>query len=222
MELKITPSTVQQETIRTLREAIMVGHFKPGERLVETTLCERLGVSRPSLREALRALAAEQLVVITPNRGPSVAEIDWEEAQQIYHTRALLEGETAVLAARHATDADLLAMRTALQRFDSAVKSSDAAERVATTTAFYDAMIAAGRNQVLGGLIRGLLARINFLRYQTMARPGRAKHSHREMTAMFDAINAHDARSARAAAVAHVRAAQQEAEDVFHHGAKSA
>ena len=222
MKLKISPTTVQQGTIRMLREAIMVGHFKPGERLVETTLCERLGVSRPSLREALRVLATEQLVVITPNRGPSVAVIAWEEARQIYHTRALLEGEMAALAAHHATETDIQAMRAALERFDTAAKEDAAAPRVAATADFYDAMVAAGRNQIIGGLLRGLLARINFLRFQTMATPGRAKHSYREMITIFDAIEDRDARSARAAAVAHIRAAQQEAHDVFHHNAKFA
>ncbi|TWG78999.1 DNA-binding GntR family transcriptional regulator [Cupriavidus gilardii J11] len=222
MDLKIAPVSVQQETARKLREAIMVGHFKPGERLVESNLCEQLGVSRPSLREALRALAAEHLVVITPNRGPSVARIEWEEASQIYQARALIEGEIAALAARHGNDEDIVAMREALRRFELAVKQGDAAQRVVATTAFYDAMIAACRNDVLGSLIRGLLARINFLRAQTMAMPGRAKHSYRELAAIFDAIEARDARSARAAAVAHVKAAQQEAHEVFHQGQQSA
>lgn len=222
MDLKIAPTSVQQETVRKLREAIMIGHFKPGERLVEASLSESLGVSRPSLREALRVLAAEQLVVITPNRGPSVARIEWDEASQIYQARALIEGEIAALAARHATEEELRLMQDALKRFEIAVTQSEPAQRVAATTDFYDAIIAAGRNQVLGGLIRGLLARINFLRGQTMASPGRAKHSYRELAAIFDAIRERDARSARAAAVAHVKAAQQEAHDVFHQGLRSA
>ena len=222
MDLKITPSTVQHETVRKLREAIMVGHFQPGERLVETSLAEELGVSRPSLREALRVLATEHLVVITPNRGPSVAMISWEEAEQIYQTRALLEGELAVLAAERATTADVESMREALGKFSLAVQKSDSLVRLSATTDFYEAIIAASGNYVIGGLIHGLVARINFLRARTMASPGRAKHSVREMTKLFDAIEAHDSRAARAAAVAHVNAARQEAFDVFHLEAKSA
>ena len=60
----------------------------------------RPGVSRTSIREALRSLAAEKLVTIVPNRGPSVTRISWEEADAIYQVRALLEGEAMALLAR--------------------------------------------------------------------------------------------------------------------------
>ncbi|WPB54977.1 GntR family transcriptional regulator [Xylophilus sp. GOD-11R] len=222
MDLKISTSTVQKETVRKLREAVLVGHFKPGERLVETSLAEQLGVSRPSLREALRVLVAEHLVVHVPHRGPSVAVIDWPQAEQIYHTRTVLEGELASLAAQHAGPEDLSHIEEALQRFDTAVRLADALQRVEATTDFYDAIISASANEVLGGLIRGLLARINLLRAQTMSSPGRAKHSARELRTLFEAIAARDRRSARAAAIAHVMAARQEAHDVFHAGAQSA
>ena len=99
MDLTISPRSVQQETVRLVREAITSGYFKPGERLVEAKLCSMLGVSRTSVREALRVLATGKLITIAPNKGPSVAELTWKEAQGIYHLRALLEGEAAALAA---------------------------------------------------------------------------------------------------------------------------
>ena len=70
LDLRITPRTVQQQTIEKLRLAIIAGVFPPGSRLVESQLCAQLGVSRPSLREALRSLQAERLIEIIPNRGP--------------------------------------------------------------------------------------------------------------------------------------------------------
>ncbi|RAI44873.1 GntR family transcriptional regulator [Rhodoplanes roseus] len=71
----------------------------PGERLVEATLAKRMGVSRPSIREAPTQLAAEKLVTITPNKGPSVAAITWSDAQDIYHVRARRANRCA--ASRH-------------------------------------------------------------------------------------------------------------------------
>ncbi len=70
MDLKVLTQTVQGQAVRNLREAITSGMFQPGDRLVEAEMCARLGISRPSLREALRSLEAERLIVIVPNKGP--------------------------------------------------------------------------------------------------------------------------------------------------------
>lgn len=215
MDLKIAPQTIQLETARKLREAITVGHFKPGERLVETTLCEQLGISRTTLRETLRVLATERLIVITPNRGPSVAVITWEDADQIYHVRAILEGELSALAAKRISDTDIADMRDALSHFEQGVVAQDPLTRISATSDFFEIIIRSSGNRIIGDLIHGLVARINFLRARTMASPGRARHSVKEMKAIYEAIAARDARGARAAAVAHVLAAREEAQHVF-------
>src|SRR5512138_1076944 len=98
MDLEVFPRTVRQEAVEKLRAAILAGRFQPGDRLVEADLCKVLGVSRPSLREALRSLEAERLIAIVPNRGPQIPIVSWTEAEEIYHVRALLEGEAAALS----------------------------------------------------------------------------------------------------------------------------
>ena len=102
MDLRIQSQSVQDLTARKLREAIFKGIFKPGEKLVEANLCEQIGVSRGSLREALRQLAAEKLIDIIPNRGPFVAELRVDEARQLYHVRALLGDRIAEFTAERA------------------------------------------------------------------------------------------------------------------------
>src|SRR5215217_6967550 len=87
--------TVRAIVEQKIRDAIMLGTFKPGQRLVERELCELIGVSRPSIREALRRLEADGLINNVPNRGPAVNSISTEEAQQLYAARALLEGYLA-------------------------------------------------------------------------------------------------------------------------------
>jgi DNA-binding GntR family transcriptional regulator len=215
MDLKISPRTVQHETVRLLREAILSGHFRPGEKLIEAKLCSQMGVSRTSIREALRVLAAEKLITIVPNKGPSVAEVSWAEAEGIYHLRALLEGEAAALTAGRRTDDDVATMAAALARFRDAVEQQDWAARISATADFYEVIIARCGNPVMGDVLHGLLSRINFLRGKTMASPGRAKHSVRELEQIHAAIAKGDARAARAAAVSHVQAAQTEARDVY-------
>ncbi len=85
IDLRVRPNTVQNQTVEKLREAILAGVFKPGDRLVEAQLCSMLGVSRPSVREALRSLAAERLVAFVPNRGTQIPLLPWSEARDIYH-----------------------------------------------------------------------------------------------------------------------------------------
>src|SRR5437879_10116259 len=75
--------TVRSMVAQKLREAIMSGTFKPGQRLVERELCEMTGVSRPSIREALRLLEADGLVTTVAHRGPGVSTISLEEAKQL-------------------------------------------------------------------------------------------------------------------------------------------
>ena len=113
MDLKVEVTSVQAQIVTKLREAIFSGDFTPGEKLNEPALCRMLGVSRTSLREALRSLNAEKLVTIIPNRGPMVTEIGWEEAQAIYQVRALLEGEALALFTQRAQEEDLEALRAA-------------------------------------------------------------------------------------------------------------
>jgi DNA-binding GntR family transcriptional regulator len=215
MDLKVAPLTVLLLTVNKLRDAILRGHFKPGHRLVESELCRQVGVSRTSIREALRRLEAEKLVTIVPNKGPSVSVISWPEAEQIYQVRGLLEGEAAALFAPRATPADIAQMRAALAEFSKSVAEDDPIGRLESTTRFYQVILAGCGNSVIREILEGLVARINFLRARSMSRPGRSKDSMREMQRMLSAIVKKDATAARAATLEHVRAACEAARDVF-------
>lgn len=215
MDLKVEPQTVQVQTANKLRDAILSGYFKPGQRLVEADLCESMRVSRTSVREALRRLEAEKLVSIIPNRGPSVAEITWDEAKEIYDVRAILEGEAAALFAKRASVDQKREMAQTLRAFAKADADDDAIGRLTSTSRFYDIMLGGCGNAVIRELLQGLVARINFLRARSMSRPGRGRYSSMEMQRILQAIEKKDAAGARTAAVQHVRAACAAAEAVF-------
>src|SRR5665213_66109 len=172
-DLKVVPRTVQSEIVDKLRNAILMGKFKPGTRLAEAMLCELMSVSRTSIREALPRL----------------------------------EGEAAARCASRATSADICAMQSALRAFNEAIVTDDAPGRVTATNDFYQAILRGGANSVIGEVLQSLNGRINFLRFQSMARPGRSKHSATEMRRILTAIEKGDFAAARQAAVAHVEAA---------------
>jgi DNA-binding GntR family transcriptional regulator/transposase len=224
--MKVTPQTVLLQTTVKLREAIMQGQFAPGERLVELSLCEQIGVSRTTVREALRKLESERLVTNVPNRGPSVAVISPADADQIYHVRKLLEGEAAALFAELASPAEIDALDQALRSFNDAVKNEAALERVTYTSEFYDIILVGCGNQIIREILESLVARINVLRAKSMANPGRAKFSVMEMRKILNAVKKRDAVAARAAAEAHVLAARDAAQtgpaDYFKKNGKTA
>ena len=126
IDMRVEPMTVQRQAVEKLRAAILSGEYAPGARLAEAQLCERLGISRPSVREALRSLEAEKLILMLPNKGPQVARLSWAEAQAIYDVRTLLEGEAAARFVTHGAAENLAAMRRALTAFDTAVRRKDA------------------------------------------------------------------------------------------------
>ncbi len=208
--LYVTPviAPVRAQVVANLRFAILSGRFAPGERLVETSLCEMLQVSRTSLREALRQLEAERLVTITPFKGPAVAVMTVEDAKQIYDVRALLEGYAAKQFADRATQQDVETMQRALEKFEEADKAGNAHGRIAYTDEFYEVLLRGCGNKMIMELLEGLHARVNFLRYRSMSSPSRGNESAKEMRAMLAAIKAKSPTEAAQAARNHIQRAR--------------
>jgi len=215
LKLVRPPTLVREIAADTLRQAIVTGTLLPGERLIESSLAKRMGVSRPSIREALSQLAAEKIVTITPNRGPAVATITLKEANSIYEVRALLEADAAARAASLASKHDIARMRRALRDFERALAKNEIAKLVASTGEFYVALLGACDNPVIVEILERLTARISFLRARSMSREGRANHSLVELLAIVDAVEARDAQAARRACTEHVEEAQRAARSAF-------
>jgi len=148
-----------------LRESILPGEIRPGERVNEAKLSARLGVSRTPTRAALHALAAEGLLDYAPNRGFTVRTYSPETIAEAYEIRAVLEGLASRLAARRPLSPDLAArFEAALAEGDAIVEGFDdtQAHREAyrsVNVAFHDAVIAAAGNQMLEDTLRLALAR---------------------------------------------------------------
>ena len=131
------PQTLRNVVQERMRTAIIEGHFSPGERLVERPLCDQLGVSRTVVRETIRYLEAEGLVEILANRGPIVARLDWDQAQQIYEIRRQLEGAAAAKCAQSYGEGFPEELTAALAALDTAMSDPDWIRVVHTTTQFY-------------------------------------------------------------------------------------
>lgn len=208
--------TVQHEILERLRKAIISGMFQPGDRLVEADLCTWLGVSRTSLREALRGLHAERLVELVPNRGPHIPVLSWKDADDIYKIRVMLEGEVAIVCAQHINTEGILQLEAALAAFKAAVETNDSNMHIEATTRFYNVMLEYSGNRIIEEILSGLLARITLLRVRSMLQPGRSIESLRELSAICKAISAKDAGRPRQTAEQHVICARDAAYAVIH------
>ncbi|RYG29396.1 GntR family transcriptional regulator, partial [bacterium] len=124
MSLRITidPSPLRTQVVERLREAIVDGELLVGTRLVERELIEQLGVSRPSVREALRQLESEGLIVQTPSRGVEIPVLAAKEIEEIYQVRIVVEGLAAELFALRASDEAVQDLESALVEIETARK----------------------------------------------------------------------------------------------------
>ncbi len=146
-----------------LRAAIVVGRFRPGERLIEDRLAEEFGVSRNPIREAIRTLASEGLIEVTARRGAMVAVLSPEEAEEVLEVRATLEAANARLAARR-RDAGILAdIKDILHRGDQAIEKGQLSDIPALNREFHAMLAKAGHNRVLADLVNMLRDRTGLL-----------------------------------------------------------
>jgi DNA-binding GntR family transcriptional regulator len=197
--------TLRSQVEDRLRAAILSGRFKPGQRLVERELCHMISVSRPSIREAIRQLEAEGLVVSQPYRGPSVSTITPAEARQLYTVRSLLEGHAGEQFALDGSEAALAALGQAVTRLEAVIAAGgEPALLIEAKSAFYAILMEGAGNVFVRQTLAVLHNRVTLLRLTSMSQPGRLAHAMAEIRAIHAAVIARDPAAAKAACERHV------------------
>ncbi|CDY78991.1 Predicted regulator PutR for proline utilization, GntR family [Caballeronia glathei] len=207
----VRPETLRHQVEHVLRQAIMSGRFAPGARLIERELCETLGVSRTSVREALRRLEAERLVCSVPHKGPMVAVISKQEASELYAIRGLLEGFAAGEFARIADDGAIARFGEAAKALRAQALAGDQSGVLKAKTDLYDILLDNCGNTLVKDILTSLYSRVNLLRATSLMHPDRLPSSLREIDKLYKALKARDAQAAEAAARLHVANAEKAA-----------
>ena len=158
----IKPIKITDQIAALVRERVLTCQLKPGDRLVEKTLCEELEVSRASLREALTRLAHEHIIVQVPNKGYRVPELTLERFKMVCESRRVVECEVAALAAERATPNDIEAMR----KYAAFVPEHDDPERdaiacIRENREFHAQIAKAARNEMLERFVLAALDQDN-------------------------------------------------------------
>lgn len=140
----------------TLRKAILRGELKPGERLMEIQLANKLGVSRTPIREAIHKLELEGLVLMIPRKGAEVAQITEKNMQDVLEVRKALEELSVQLACERITPEQVEEMKMAAEDFRKVLKSGDVTKIAEADVKFHDIIFAATNNQRLITLLNNL------------------------------------------------------------------
>ena len=174
----------------TLRQAILKGELKPGERLMEIQLAEQLGVSRTPVREAIRKLELEGYVIMMPRRGTYVANMSMSDISDIFEIRSALESLSNGLAAKRITPDELEHLQNLLVMLKPYVEQMDMEKIVELDIEFHDLLYHASRNKRLVGIISNLRDQLTRFRTLSMSYPGRLEAENSESTLLkaMDAI----------------------------------
>ena len=140
----------------TLRQAILRGELKPGERLMEIQLANKLGVSRTPIREAIRKLELEGLVLMIPRKGAEVAEITEKSLRDVLEVRRALEELAVELVCEKITDEQIQDLKDAAEEFKESLKDGDITRIAEADVKFHDVIYMATDNQKLIQLLNNL------------------------------------------------------------------
>lgn len=203
---------LREQVVDVLREAILDFRLKPGQRLIERELIEQIGVSRTTIREVLRQLAAEGLVTTIPQKGAVVVVPSPEEAAELYDVRLVLEAAAVVRFARNASPAQVRALRAAVDEMErvAAAGEEDVRAVLRSNDEFYDVLLRGAGNRTFAALLGGVQARVRVLRASSLSQAGRPAAAAAELRAIVEAIEAGDAELAAARTTEHLERAETE------------
>lgn len=140
----------------TLRESILKGEMKPGERLMEIHLANKLGVSRTPIREAIRKLELEGLVTMIPRRGAEVAQITAKSLRDVLEVRQALDALAMELACERISEEEIGKLRQACDNFAEITKTQDAVQIAQADVELHDIIVQGSRNEKLAQMVSNL------------------------------------------------------------------
>nr|WP_277999002.1 GntR family transcriptional regulator [Moorella sulfitireducens] len=199
---------LREIVFEALREAIINGQLKAGERLMEVQLAEEMGVSRTPVREAIRKLELEGFIVMVPRKGAYVADLSTKDIADVFEIRSALESLAAGLACERITEEELDELERLLIKVADCVAAKDLETLVEIDTQFHEVLYRASRNDRLVQIINNLREQIQRFRTTSLGTPGRMPEALEEHKQLVEAITARNVELARRLAQEHIENAE--------------
>lgn len=184
--------TLHDELLDRLRRMVVDGELTPGSKVPEKALCEQFGVSRTPLREALKVLANEGLVTLTPNRGAMVSELTLADLEEAFPVMGALEALSGELACANITPAEVAEIERLHAEMIGYYEGGELSAYFSTNQRIHELILDAARNLTLATLYRSLAGRIRQARYLANMSPERWRQAVEEHECMIAALKKRD------------------------------
>lgn len=188
--------TLREKILETIREAILKGSLKPGEKVAEPELAERFGISRTPIREAFRQLESEGYLTVIPRKGAVVAALSERDVQEFYAIKSILEGYAASLAAEKLSDREIDRLEAVNHKLRHLAAERDVKAFYRVHNEFHEIFLKAADNQKLYDLIHQLGMKFNRLRMASLSVEGRMEISVEEHDRLLEAFRCKDSEAA--------------------------
>lgn len=180
--------TLREKILETIRDAILRGVLKPGEKVAEPELAERFGISRTPIREAFRQLESEGYLTVIPRKGAVVTALSERDVKEFYAIKAILEGYAARMATKKLSDKEIEKLETINARLQQLADEGDVKNFYRTHNEFHELFIRAADNHKLLELIQQLVMKFNRPRMASLSLPGRMQISVNEHVKLLEAF----------------------------------
>ncbi|MFA5515504.1 MAG: GntR family transcriptional regulator [Desulfuromonadales bacterium] len=188
--------TLREKILETIREAILRGTLKAGEKVAEPELAERFGISRTPIREAFRQLESEGYLTVIPRKGAVVTSLSERDVEEFYAIKSILEGYAARIAATRLTDKEVERLEAINDRLGQLAHDGDVKTFFRVHNEFHELFIKAAGNIKLADLIGQLMMKFNRLRMASLSLPGRMEISVQEHRKIIQAFREQDGEKA--------------------------
>lgn len=196
---------LREVVFNALRQAIIVGELKPGERLREEKLAEKMGVSRTPIREAIRKLELEGFVEMLPRKGAHVANLCVKDIMDVLEVRATLDGLATSLCAERITDSELEELKNINKAFSEYVKNENLQGSIKKDVEFHDIIYRSSRNDKLIQLINNLREQVQRFRIILLKDYENTIDLIKEHADIYEAVSSKNSDAARKAAQDHIK-----------------
>jgi DNA-binding GntR family transcriptional regulator len=184
--------TLRERILETIRDAIMSGALKPGEKVAEPELAARFGISRTPIREAFRQLESEGYLSVVPRKGALVASFSAKDVEEFYAIKSILEGYAARKACVMLSTRDINKLEGINEKLREIAVEGDVRHFFKVHNSFHDLFIRGAGNDKLHDMIAALLQKFQRLRMASLSKPGRMLISVEEHEKIIEAFRKRD------------------------------
>ncbi|MBI2411902.1 MAG: GntR family transcriptional regulator [Deltaproteobacteria bacterium] len=186
------PLTLRERIVDFIKDSIVTGRLKPGERVPEQDIAASFGISRTPIREAFRQLESEGFITVVPRKGAVVSPITDKDVSEFYAIKSLLEGFAARTACEKLTPKEIRKLEGLNSQMEKAAEKGDVKAFFKLDNQFHDTFLKSCGNEKLSALVHHLVQQFERFRITALALPGRMRDSVKQHNEIIEAFKSND------------------------------